>query len=92
MYYGNSAKTDLSKIVFSLSSKGTPISARTEGEWSWFRLLDEYSKIERKKESDGLLVTFELDGIASAYIIQPASTDNPYHNKDVQKFSLPTQL
>ena len=85
-------KTDLSKIVFSLSSKGTPISARTEGEWSWFRLLDEHSKIERKKESDGLLVTFELDGIASAYIIQPASTDNPYHNKDVQKFSLPTQL
>lgn len=85
-------KTDLSKVVFSLSSKGTPVSARTEGEWSWFRLLDQHSQLKKQSDSDGLLVTFEIDGLASTHILQPSRTENPYFNRDITAFSLPASL
>jgi len=87
-----SPDSDISKISYSLASKGNPISVRTEGEWSWFRLLDKYAKQEIEENSDSLLIIFTLSGIDAQYELTPQSTYNPYNNQDVKGFSLPNRL
>ncbi len=83
---------DLSKIVFNLVSKGTPVSARKEGEWSWFRLLEEHAKIQERSNSDTLLVNFEISGLNAIYELKPSSTHNPFSHNDLRGFTLPNRL
>ncbi|MGK0441364.1 MAG: type VI secretion system protein ImpL [Pseudohongiellaceae bacterium] len=83
--------SEQSKIIFNLASKGTPISARTDGEWSWFRLLDRYAKQE-PLSNDQLKLTFSLSGIQAQYTLLPNSSYNPYSNRDITDFSLPATL
>ncbi|GAB1261912.1 type VI secretion system membrane subunit TssM [Aurantivibrio plasticivorans] len=84
--------TNQSKIVFNLASRGTPMSARTDGEWSWFRLLDQYAQLAPKNEGDSLLVTFELNGISAQHELKPARTYNPFTSNDIKYFSVPERL
>ncbi len=75
-----------------LASKGTPLSKRLEGEWGWFRLMDEYARIEKVHDRDELLITFKLKGVRAQYVLQPQSTVNPFTNTDIRGFALPTRL
>ncbi|NOY73152.1 MAG: type VI secretion system membrane subunit TssM [Gammaproteobacteria bacterium] len=86
------SETDSSTISFTLASRGTPVSVTTQGEWSWFRLLDNHAKKTATKNSDSLLVTFTLSGIDATYELKPQSTYNPFDNQDIKNFNLPTQL
>jgi len=83
---------DLSKMVFTLASKGTPVSVRTEGQWSWFRLLDKHAQQTSKNNSDTLLMTFKVSGIEAQYELKPQSAYNPYSNRDIKNFTLPKRL
>jgi type VI secretion system protein ImpL len=84
--------TDLSKIVFTLVSKGTPVSARARGQWSWFRLLDRYAKRRSTRFDDSVNITFEVSGIQAQYELKPESTYNPYNNNELINFNLPKRL
>lgn len=83
---------ELSKITFTLASGGTPISARSEGEWSWFRLLDSYATQEAQENSDTIKLTFLINSVKAEYDLLPQSAFNPFGNKDLQNFSLPDRL
>ncbi|MGH1470066.1 MAG: type VI secretion system membrane subunit TssM [Cellvibrionaceae bacterium] len=85
-------ESDQSKIVFNLVSKGTPVSARAEGEWSWFRLLEEHAKITEKTNSDSLLINFDISGLNASYELKPSSSHNPFNQNDLRGFSLPRRL
>lgn len=85
-------ETDQSKIVFNLVSKGTPVSARAEGEWSWFRLLEEHASIEEKPNSDTLFIHFDISGLQASYELTPSSSHNPFQQNDLRGFSLPRRL
>ncbi|WP_460240142.1 type VI secretion system membrane subunit TssM [Aurantivibrio infirmus] len=83
---------ELSKITFTLASGGTPISARAEGEWSWFRLLDNHAKQENQNNSDAIKLTFYVNSVKAEYDLLPQSAFNPFGNKDLQNLTLPDRL
>ncbi|MEX0731268.1 MAG: type VI secretion system membrane subunit TssM [Aquisalimonadaceae bacterium] len=83
---------DLSRIAFNLASRGTPVSTRIEGEWSLFRLLDRHAETEPMPDGNGLLVTFNVDGIKAQYALLPRSTHHPFGDNPLRFFSLPESL
>lgn len=83
--------SDISKISFTLASKGNPVSVRTEGEWSWFRLLDAYAS-QHTQNNGNLLIMFIVDGIDAQYELIPQSIYNPYNNQDIKGLKLPRRL
>ena len=85
---GDSTKN--TKLAFSLISDGTPVSSQTEGEWSWFRLLDRYGEL--KPTNDSLELLFELKGITMEYQLTPESSFNPFTRNVIAGFTLPKQL
>lgn len=84
--------TKNSTISFSLMSRGTPVSSRTEGEWAWFRLLDKYASIETDQRSDKLALSFALKGITMEYELTPESSFNPFINNAIRGFEIPEKL
>ncbi|MBI3898993.1 MAG: type VI secretion system membrane subunit TssM [Gammaproteobacteria bacterium] len=83
---------DSAKVVFTLANKGTPISAQTQGQWSWFRLLNKYATRERGTQNDDFLLTFTVQGVEARFELSPQSTYNPFANNDVQHFTVPRRL
>ncbi|MCH8506139.1 MAG: type VI secretion system membrane subunit TssM [Ectothiorhodospiraceae bacterium] len=83
---------DQTRLVFNRGSRGSPISARMEGEWSLFRLLDRYGVIESGRNGDGLMLTLTLSGIQARYELQPRSVRHPFRNTPVLQFDLPERL
>jgi len=82
-----------SDFVLMLASKGTPLSTRSEGEWGWFRLIDQYADIQKmENNSDDYLLTFKLKGVKAKYVLRPQSTVNPFTNTEIRGFSLPQRL
>jgi len=83
---------DVARIVFNLASGGTPVSAREEGEWAWFRLLDKYGGTEPRQGGNVLLVTFEVQGVPGQYELRPQRVVNPFTHRDIRGFTLPNSL
>lgn len=81
-----------SRLVFNLASKGTPVSTREEGAWSWFRLLDRHATLSPSPSGNGLLVSFEVQGIRAQYELQPQRAEHPFGHNDLRHFSLPEKL
>ncbi|MGH1485289.1 MAG: type VI secretion system membrane subunit TssM [Cellvibrionaceae bacterium] len=84
--------TEHSKITFTLASKGTPVSSRTEGEWAWFRLLDQHATVTSQQQSDNLNVLFSLKGINAEYQLVPQSSFNPFTTNTIKNFKIPSKL
>lgn len=80
------------KLIFNLVSKGTPVSVRTDGEWGWFRLLDQYSTAIPTEHQEGLLITFALNGISSTQELRPKESKNPFDPYVLQDFAPPGRL
>ncbi len=87
---GNS--TAHSKIIFTLASKGTPVSSRTEGEWAWFRLLDQHAAITPQKKTDSLQLLFNVRDIKAEYQLKPQSSFNPFTSNAIKNFKIPSRL
>jgi type VI secretion system protein ImpL len=84
--------TKAAKLTFTLASKGTPVSARQNGAWAWFRLIEGYTT-ERSVTDDGnLRLEFNIDGITAQYELSPNSSFNPFIANAAANFSLPEQL
>ncbi|MBX2809964.1 MAG: type VI secretion system membrane subunit TssM [Cellvibrionaceae bacterium] len=81
-----------SKLTFTLASKGTPISSRAEGEWAWFRLLDEYSTVTPESNSDAVNIVFDVKGVKAQYLLTPKSSFNPFTNNVLKNFGIPSRL
>jgi type VI secretion system protein ImpL len=79
------------KLMFNLVSRGTPLSVRTDGEWSWFRMLDAHA-ITTPNRAGGLLVTFALNGIASTQELRPAGNQHPFNPELLEGFAPPGRL
>jgi type VI protein secretion system component VasK len=84
--------TEHTKITFTLASRGTPVSARTEGEWAWFRLLDQHASITKKSQSDSLNLLFNLKEIKAEYQLTPQSSFNPFTSNAIKNFKIPSKL
>lgn len=81
-----------SQLVFNLVSRGTPLSVRTEGDWSWFRMLDQYATTEPGTSGSGLLVTFALNGISTTQELRPAASKHPFDPTVLQGMHPPGRL
>jgi len=84
--------TEHSKITFTLASRGTPVSSRTEGEWAWFRLLDQHAKISTQQGSDNINLLFDVKGIQAEYQLIPQSSFNPFTSNAIKNFNIPSKL
>jgi type VI secretion system protein ImpL len=83
--------TEHSKMTFTLTSKGTPVSVRNEGEWAFFRLLDQYATTAAT-QSDNIRLVFNVKNIKAEYQLTPQSSFNPFTYNAVKKFSVPPKL
>ncbi len=81
-----------SRLTYTLVSKGTPISTRADGEWGWFRLIDREGKLKKRKGKDDWILSFEVSGIDSSFLVLPGSVYNPFDQNDVRNFELPERL
>lgn len=84
--------TEHSKITFTLASRGTPLSSRTEGEWGWFRLLDQYATTSTQNGSDNINLLLEVKGIKAEYQLRPQSSFNPFTSNAIKNFRIPRKL
>lgn len=83
---------DNSRVVFNLVSRGTPVSTREDGEWSWFRLLDRHAEMAAMDGGNSLLLTFRLQGVQAQYELRPRSIHHPFGNNELANFELPRRL
>jgi type VI secretion system protein ImpL len=84
--------TEHTKLTFTLASKGTPLSSRTEGEWGWFRLLDKHATVTQDQANDGLKLAFNLKEVKAEYQLIPQSSFNPFTNNAIKNFKIPPRL
>lgn len=82
----------LNQLVFKLVSRGTPISVRTEGDWSWFRLLDQYATTEFSNSGSPMLVTFAVNGVTSTQELKPMGRHHPFNPTVLQSVAPPERL
>ena len=83
---------DQARLVFTLASRGTPVSVREEGDWSWFRLLDRHAKAEPLAGGNGVMISFAAQGLDAHFELRPERLVNPFTNKDINNFNLPGKL
>ncbi|SEA18451.1 type VI secretion system membrane subunit TssM [Alkalimonas amylolytica] len=79
------------RLVFTPANSGLPTSRRIEGEWSWFRFLDEQTRLRPETRQDGLLYVSEQSNKAQIQIL-PDSVNNPFWNSDLEGFRCPVNL
>lgn len=83
--------SDQSRLVLNLASQGTPVSIRSDGDWSWFRLLDRHAKAVQSADG-AIMLSFAIDGLNAQYQLRPSQATNPFTNNAVRHFSLPGML
>lgn len=79
------------RLVFTPANSGLPTSRKIEGEWSWFRFLDEQTRLRSETKQDGLLYVSEQSNQAQIQIL-PDSVNNPFWNSDLEGFNCPANL
>lgn len=79
------------RLVFTRVNSGLPASKRIEGEWAWFRFLDQQMQNRPETKRDGLLIVTEQGNKAHIQII-PDSVNNPFWNSDLEGFRCPANL
>ncbi|MDN3519588.1 type VI secretion system membrane subunit TssM [Aquisalimonas lutea] len=80
------------RVVLNPGSGRTPLSRRTRGPWSLFRLLDRAAAVDEMEEGDAYRIEFELDGAEASYIIRPRSVHHPFGDNPLKGFALPEEL
>ncbi len=80
------------RIVLNPGSGSTPISQRTRGPWSLFRLLDRADAVREKDDGNEYEVAFNLEGAQASYTIRPRSVHHPLKNQLLHGFQIPGEL
>ncbi|WP_192022878.1 MULTISPECIES: type VI secretion system membrane subunit TssM [Shewanella] len=79
------------RIAFSPPNGGRSINKKYEGEWSFFRLLDELSKKRPQTKKDGKLM-INLSGYNAELKLIANSVNNPFWMANMETFSCPSNL
>ncbi|MBH0058429.1 type VI secretion system membrane subunit TssM [Pseudoalteromonas sp. SWXJZ94C] len=79
------------RVIFTPPNGGRSINTTYEGEWSFYRMLDELSE-KRSKTREDLELHFSLMGSNAEIELLPKSIRHPFWNTSVEKFSCPTRL
>lgn len=87
---GGSANNE-TRIAFTPPNGGRSINVKYEGEWSFFRLLDELSAKRPKTKQDGVL-EIELSGYNAELKLVANSVNNPFWMANMERFSCPRNL
>ncbi len=82
--------TNQSRISFEASS-GSMQSQSTDGQWSWFRLLDQ-SNLQRTAQADLMKVLFHINNLSAKYELRGNSINNPFLLQSLSKFRAPGSL
>ncbi|BFM08555.1 type VI secretion system membrane subunit TssM [Halioxenophilus aromaticivorans] len=80
------------QLSFSLVSRGTPISVRGDGDWGWFRLLDQYASFDAGAEPGTVMLTFAVNGIETTQELHPSTRVHPFDPALMSELSLPERL
>jgi type VI secretion system protein ImpL len=82
--------TNQSRISFEASS-GSMQSKSTDGQWSWFRMLDK-SKLRPSSHADKMKLTFTINKLSAKYELRGNSIMNPFRLQLLSKFRAPGNL
>jgi type VI secretion system protein ImpL len=62
---------------------------RTDGPWSWFRMLDK-GTLEPSAQGERYKLTFDLDGHKAVYQLNASSVINPFRRDALEQFRCPS--
>ncbi|UJF20483.1 type VI secretion system membrane subunit TssM [Shewanella sp. OMA3-2] len=79
------------RIAFSPPNGGRSINMKYEGEWSFFKLLDELSNKRPQTKKDGKL-QINLSGYNAELTLRANSVNNPFWMANMEKFTCPANL
>jgi len=79
------------RIAFSPPNGGRSINKKYEGEWSFFKLLDELSKKRPQTKKDGKLL-IDLKGYSAVLKLTANSVNNPFWMANMETFRCPANL
>jgi type VI secretion system protein ImpL len=77
-------------LSFKIAGKEEPVSKLEEGDWAWFKVLDQ-SKLQRISMST-FHVTFQIGGYSAIYELRADSVSNPFGLSELQRFRCPESL
>lgn len=78
-------------IEFALTGGGRSINKSYEGEWSFFRMLDDLQR-DRPKTKQDLGMHFSVEGNVAVIRLLPSSVRHPFWNSTLESFSCPSVL
>ena len=64
---------------------------RTEGPWSWFRMIDK-GIIEPSRQGERYKLSFDIDGQKMIYELTASSVINPFRREALEQFRCPARL
>jgi type VI secretion system protein ImpL len=79
-----------SRISFEARS-GSMHSHSTDGQWSWFRLLDQ-SNLRRTSQANRMNILFNINKLSAKYELRGNSINNPFRLQLLSKFRAPGNL
>jgi type VI secretion system protein ImpL len=85
---GTSGSTQV-RIVLE-GGDGVQSSRTEEGQWAWFRILDQSEK--EIVSPDWFIVTFAVDGHKAKYQVRASSVVNPFVMQDLRQFQCPEEF
>jgi type VI secretion system protein ImpL len=79
------------RLVFTPANSGLPSNISQEGEWSWFRFLDELTQARPQTRTDKVL-HLALQGNNARVELVPDTVNNPFWSSALETFSCPASL
>ena len=79
------------RLVFTPANSGLPANFSQEGEWSWFRFLDELAQQRPQTRTDQML-HLAVQGNKARVELVPDTVNNPFWNNALEGFSCPASL
>ncbi|MCE9687194.1 type VI secretion system membrane subunit TssM [Shewanella sp. AS16] len=79
------------RLVFTPANSGLAANTSYEGEWSWFRLLDELTQ-ERPETKKDRILYLSVQGNKARLELVPDSVNNPFWSGALEAFKCPETL
>ena len=79
------------RLVFTPANSGLPSNISLDGEWSWFRFLDELTETRPQTRSDKVL-HLAVQGNHARVELIPDTVDNPFWSSALESFNCPSSL
>jgi type VI secretion system protein ImpL len=90
-YWPGDRKKLQTRLVFTPANAGLSANASYEGEWSWFRLLDELTQ-ERPETRDDKVLYLAVQGNKARLELVPDTVNTPFWSNELEAFSCPANL